>query len=141
MGVLYCEYFSLSKRLVAAYEVYHASLLGGQSPFYMLPALGDDEIMRGYFNGRYRDRNYTAAQTELRYRISDRLGVVGFIGIGTVYHISFDLSQLKPNYGGGVRYFFDVQKGLSASIDYGLGEQRPGEVRQSGLYIRLGEAF
>jgi hypothetical protein len=137
----YSEFFGFSKKLVLGYNIYHASLLGGQSPFYMLPAMGDDEIMRGYFNGRFRDRNYTAAQTELRYRISDRFGVVAFAGTGTVYHQSLDLNLLKPNYGGGLRYFFDVEKGLSASFDYGVGEQRPGEAKQSGFYIRLGEAF
>jgi hypothetical protein len=135
------QYNSLSKRLVLAFDVYHTNMIGGQSPFYLLPTLGSDELMRGYFNGRYRDRNYTAAQTELRYRLSDRFGIVGFLGTGTVYHQSLDLTLLKPNYGGGLRYFFDVEKGLSASFDYGVGEQKPGETRQSGFYIRLGEAF
>jgi hypothetical protein len=137
----YSQYQSLTKRLVLAWDIYQASMTGNQSPFYLMPTLGDDTMMRGYYNGRYRDRNYSAAQAELRYRISDRFGVVGFAGTGTVYHTNLDLSQLKPNYGGGLRYFFDVEKGLSASFDYGLGEQRPGETRQSGFYIRLGEAF
>lgn len=137
----YSQYQSLSKHLVLAWDVYQASITGNQSPFYLMPTLGDDQLMRGYYNGRFRDRNYTAGQAELRYRISDRIGVVGFAGTGTVYHQSLDLGQLKPNYGGGLRYFFDVEKGLSASFDYGIGEQRPGETRQSGFYIRLGEAF
>lgn len=140
-SIEYTEYHSLSKRLVLAWDVYDNSLVGGQSPFFLMPALGSDELMRGYYNGRYRDRNYTAAQTELRYRISDRFGVVGFAGTGTVYHGSLNFNQLKPNYGGGLRYFFDVEKGLSARFDYGIGEQRPGESRQSGFYIGLGEAF
>ncbi|RKR81410.1 hypothetical protein BDD43_1556 [Mucilaginibacter gracilis] len=137
----YSQYQSLCKKLVLAWDVYDTNMTGGQSPFFLMPTLGDDELMRGYYNGRYRDRDYTAAQTELRYRISDRIGIVGFVGTGSVYHNGLDLTQLKPNYGGGLRYFFDVEKGLSASFDYGIGEQRPGENRQSGFYIRLGEAF
>jgi outer membrane translocation and assembly module TamA len=106
-----------------------------------MPALGSDEMMRGYYNGRYRDRNLIAGQTELRYRLSDRIGVAGFAGTGTVFNHSFSFNDLKPNYGGGLRYFFDVEKGLSVRMDYGFGEKRPGEKRQSGLYLALGESF
>ena len=140
-NIEYTEYHALSHHLVLAWDFYDNSLIGGQSPFFLMPALGSDELMRGYFNGRYRDRNYTAAQAELRYRFTDRFGIVGFAGTGTVFHGGFDPDQLKPNYGGGFRYFFDVQKGLSIRLDYGIGEQRPGEARQSGFYIGLGEAF
>jgi outer membrane translocation and assembly module TamA len=121
--------------------VFDRNLIGGQSPFYLMPTLGADDLMRGYYNGRYRDRDYTAGQVELRYRLSDRFGITGFAGTGTVYHNGIDLSQLKPNYGGGLRYFFDVEKGLTLRLDYGVGEQRPGEARQSGFYTSLGEAF
>jgi hypothetical protein len=137
----FSQYFLLSKRLVLAYDLYDNSLTGSQTPFYLLPEMGSDELMRGYYNGRYRDKNYIAGQTELRYRLTDRFGVVGFAGTGTVFHDSFNTDLLKPNYGGGLRYFFDVEKGLSIRLDYGVGEQRPGESRQSGFYIGLGEAF
>jgi len=135
------QYNKLSKRFVLGFDLQEQSLTGGQSPFYLLPALGSDEMMRGYYNGRYRDRNLIAAQTELRYRLSDRIGIVGFAGMGTVFNKSFSFAQLKPNYGGGLRYFFDVEKGLSMRMDYGVGQKVPGEGRQSGLYLSLGEAF
>ncbi|MFD0794682.1 polymerase [Mucilaginibacter litoreus] len=135
------HFFALSKRLVLGLDVQSQNLLGNSSPFYLLPAMGSDEMMRGYYNGRFRDRNYLAGQTELRYRLSDRFGIVGFAGTGEVFNKSFDFDALKPNYGGGLRYFFDVQKGLSVRIDYGIGEKRPGESRQSGVYVGLGEAF
>jgi hypothetical protein len=137
----FSQFFGLGKHLVLAYDVYDNSLTGGQSPFYLLPAMGSDSRMRGYYNGRYRDRNYIAAQTELRLRLNDRFGIVGFAGTGTVFAGTFSPDLLKPNYGGGLRYFFDVEKGLSVRLDYGFGEQRPGESRQSGFYIGLGEAF
>ena len=135
------EFFSLNKQLVLGLDVQEQSLVGGQSPFYLLPALGSDEMMRGYYNGRFRDRNFLAGQTELRYRVSKRFGIVGFAATGEVFHTGFDPRDLKPDYGGGVRYFFDVQKGLSIRMDYGVGEKRPGESRQQGLYVALGEAF
>lgn len=137
----YVQFFPLGKRLVLGLDVQEQSLTGSQSPFYLLPALGSDEMMRGYYNGRFRDRNLLAGQTELRYRLSDRFGVVGFVGAGQVFNSNFSLKEMKPNYGGGMRYFFDVEKGLSIRVDYGVGEKRPGESRQSGVYIGLGEAF
>ena len=76
-------------------DIQEQSLTGGQSPFYLLPALGSDEMMRGYYNGRYRDRNFIAGQTELRYRLSDRIGIVGFLGTGEVAHSSFSVSTLN----------------------------------------------
>ena len=135
------HFFTLSKKLVLGFDVQSQNLTGSQSPFYLLPALGSDEMMRGYYNGRFRDRNLLAGQTELRYRMGERFGIVGFLGTGEVFNKEFSTGQLKPNYGGGLRYFFDVQKGLSVRIDYGVGEKRPGESRQNGVYVGLGEAF
>jgi hypothetical protein len=137
----YSQFFALTKQLVLGVDVQEQSLVGGRSPFYLLPALGSDEMMRGYYNGRYRDRNFIAGQTELRYRLNQRIGLVGFVGTGEVFHNTFTLPQLKPNYGGGVRYFFDIEKGLSVRFDYGVGQKPTGEQRESGFYVGLGQAF
>jgi outer membrane translocation and assembly module TamA len=117
--------------------------IGGDAPpFYVLPQLGNDELMRGYYTGRYRDKSLLAGQAELRYRFSPRLGLAGFAGGGNVYGTGETwLTALKPSYGAGFRYFFDVERGLSVRIDYGIGEKRPGEERQKGVYLSLGEAF
>ena len=140
-NIEYSQFFSLSKKLVLGVDVQEQSLTGKQSPFYLMPALGNDELMRGYYNGRYRDRNMLAGQTELRYRLSPRIGLAGFIGAGEVFNKSFSWGQLKPNFGGGVRYFFDIEKGLSIRADYGIGQKVAGEARQSGFYAALGQAF
>jgi hypothetical protein len=140
-NIEYSEFFSLSKKFVLGLDIQEQSLLGGRSPFYLLPQMGSDELMRGYYSGRYRDRNYIAGQAELRYRIDNSFGVVGFVGTGEVFHSAFSLPQLKPNYGGGVRYFFDIEKGLSVRADYGVGEKPAGEKRESGFYIGLGQSF
>ncbi|WP_179416071.1 polymerase [Mucilaginibacter sp. E4BP6] len=137
----YSQFFLLQKKLVLGLDVKEQSLIGGASPFYLLPQLGNDALMRGYYTGRYRDRNLIAGQTELRYRFTERFGVVGFLGTGEVANGAFSASQLKPNYGGGLRYFFDIEKGLSIRADYGFGEKPAGESREQGFYIALGEAF
>jgi hypothetical protein len=140
-NIEYSQFFALSKHFVLGLDIQEQSLIGGRSPFYLLPALGSDEMMRGYYTGRYRDRNYIAGQTELRYRINDRFGMVAFLGTGEVAHNGFTAHTLLPNYGGGLRYFFDTEKGLSIRADYGLGAKPTGEKRESGFYIALGESF
>jgi len=98
--------------------------------------------MRGYYGGRYRDKNLLAAQAELRYRYSSRFGATLFGGTGTVWGVDdFSTDSFKPNYGAGLRYFFDPEKGISVRLDYGIGEKRPNEKRQSGFYISIAEAF
>lgn len=110
--------------------------------FYFQPQLGGDEMMRGYYIGRFRAPNLIASQAELRYRIIPRLGLVGFAGTGMVYNNNqFAVNDFKPNYGVGTRFFFDLEKALSLRIDYGFGEKPAGEKRISGFYISLGEAF
>lgn len=113
-----------------------------QMPFYLMPQLGSDMLMRGYFQGRFRDWHYTAVQAEVKYRLIPRFGLVAFGGLGEVYgQTAFALNRLKPNYGAGVRYFYDLEKNISIRLDYGFGEKRPGEKRQRGFYLSLSEAF
>jgi stalled ribosome alternative rescue factor ArfA len=133
---------SLNRKTVIGLNANYQTLQGDNTPFYLLPQLGNDQIMRGYYTGRYRDQSLLAAQAELRYRFHPRFGVVGFLGGGTVYsNGNLELTALKPSYGGGMRYFFDVERGLSIRLDYGVGEKRAGEERQTGFYISLGESF
>lgn len=135
------QFNSISKKLVLAFNGSYQFTTGSNTPFYLLQTLGNDQLMRGYYGGRFRDKHIIALQSELRYRMSDRLAAVGFSGTGSVYNTSFNLNQLKPNYGGGLRYFFDVEKGISIRADYGVGKKPTGEKRQSGFYLSLGEAF
>lgn len=133
---------SLNEKLVAGLNARYQAIGNGDAPFYLLPQLGNDELMRGYYTGRYRDENLLAIQAELRFRFHPRFGLTGFAGTGTVYSEGgFRMAGLKPSSGGGLRYFFDIEKGLSIRMDYGIGEKRPGEKRQKGFYLSLGESF
>ena len=136
------DFHAISNNATFALNANYQSLSGENTPFYLLPQLGGDEMMRGYYLGRYRDENLLALQSEIRLRFHPRFGVVGFAGTGTVFsRRDFSLKDLKPNLGGGFRYFFDIEKGLSVRMDYGIGEKNPGEKRQSGFYLSLGESF
>ncbi|MES2417241.1 MAG: BamA/TamA family outer membrane protein [Bacteroidota bacterium] len=136
------NFWPLAPKVVLGVQAFYHTLKGEAIPFYLLPQLGNDQLMRGYYTGRYRGENLLAAQTEIRYRFSNRFGIVAFAGGGKVYANGyFSLKNLKPNYGIGGRYFFDPAKGLSVRLDYGVGEKRAQEKRQSGVYISLAEAF
>jgi hypothetical protein len=134
-------FFPLHKNLTLGVQSVYKTLFSDNIPFYLTPQLGNDEIMRGYYQGRYRDKNYLANQAELRYRIHPRIGFAAFLGAGTVYEKALDLSHLKFSGGGGFRYFFDLEHNSSIRIDYAIGEKNQGEERQGGFYLSLGQAF
>jgi len=100
-------------------------------------ALGSDNIMRGYYNGRYRDNNYIAAQAEYRLYINKMFGLVGFISFGEVAHTisSYSWYGIKPSYGGGIRVRIDNKEKLNLRFDYGIGRQT------SNFYVTIAEAF
>ncbi|MNL28244.1 Surface antigen [compost metagenome] len=136
------SFWSLSPKFVIGLNGLFHSIQGKNVPFYLLPQMGNDEMMRGYYTGRYRDRNLLAAQAELRYRYNNRFGAVIFGGGGQVFENGgLQVKNFKPSYGAGGRYFFDPEKGLSVRVDYGIGEKRANEKRQTGFYISLAEAF
>ncbi|HEY1024590.1 MAG TPA: BamA/TamA family outer membrane protein [Sphingobacteriaceae bacterium] len=136
------NFHSFNKKTVLGINGNYQSLAGTRVPFYLMRQLGNDAMMRGYYTGRYRDQNMLALQGELRYRFIPRLGVAAFAAAGTVYAPrSLDFDGIKPSAGAGLRYFFDIDRGLSVRVDYAVGEKRPGEKRQNGFYLSLGEAF
>lgn len=139
----YRHFFSLRQNLVLGLNAITNNYFSQKPvPFYFMPQMGNDEMMRGYFQGRFRDENYTAAQAELRFRFIPRMSIAAFGGLGEVYgKVPFSFNKIKPNYGAGIRYFFDLEKSQSVRIDMGFGEKLPGEKRQKGVYFSLSEAF
>jgi outer membrane protein assembly factor BamA len=110
----------------------------GDPPFWRMGLLGGQEIMRGYYAGRYRDKNLIALQAEYRWTpIFWRLGLVVFAGLGDVAATPsrFDLGQLKYTYGLGLRFVFDPKQRLHIRLDFGFGQDT------SGIYFTAGEAF
>ena len=75
------EYITLLPDYVLAAQAYLQANTG-EPPFYLMPLFGGSSIMRGYYAGRYRDRNMAAFQVELRAPVWRRLGLVGFAGMG-----------------------------------------------------------
>ena len=130
------QYVALTPSLVLAVQVYGTALTGSP-PFYLVPALGGDNIMRGYYEGRYRDKFYAATQGELRLRIGRRWGLVGWGGIGDVAggFPSFKLTDAKPSFGIGVRFALDPEQIVNVRADFAYGRDA------KGVYFNAKEAF
>jgi hypothetical protein len=137
------NYYKLSSKMNLALNATYQGISSNKPiPFYNLRQMGNDEVMRGYYSGRFRDENLLTSQAELRYRIIPRFGLVAFGGAGKVYENGeFSDTYFKPTFGIGARVFFDLEKGLAIRLDYAMGEKPVGEKRISGFYISLGEAF
>jgi outer membrane protein assembly factor BamA len=110
----------------------------GTVPFRELANLGGDKILRGYYEGRYRDRNMVALQAELRRPLFWRLNGVVFGSLGQVGNTVSDLSKkgVKATGGAGIRFKYNRRDRLNIRFDYGVG--RDGS---SGFYFSIGEAF
>ena len=92
----------------------------GAVPWNMLPSLGSDQRMRGYYQGRYRDRNLISSQLEYRQKLSWRHGFVVWGGAGTMGPNVRELgsSRWLPTLGVGYRFAF--KPGINIRLDYGL---------------------
>lgn len=131
------HYTSFSPDHILAGNVYFAAA-GGDVPFYMLPALGGGNRMRGYFKGRYRDNVYSMAQLEYRRYFWRRLGFVVFAGLGDVAPglMKFRFNDLKYSYGLGLRYLYNKKQKLNLRMDVGFGNDG-----NNGVYLGIEEAF
>jgi outer membrane protein assembly factor BamA len=130
------HYVGFTSSMVLAIQMY-GSAVTGDPPFYMIPALGGDNIMRGYYEGRYRDKFYLAAQGELRLRLTRRWGLVGWAGIGDVSgnFSSFKLKDGKPSFGIGIRFALDPEQMVNVRADFARGRDT------KGVYFNAKEAF
>jgi len=116
------------------------SFMTGDVPFNQLAMLGGETMMRGYYTGRFRDRNYLAVQGEYRwlpFPWSKRFGGVVFASVGTVAHEAQALrkEQWHPAAGVGLRFLIFPKKDIFLRADFALTPER------TGFYLFTGEAF
>jgi len=137
ISVDYVKYLSLSSKTVLAANGYWESNIGGV-PFNEMAFIGGRSRMRGYYEGRYRDKNVLMGQVEFRQTIKGRVGAVAFGGVAAVANNINDFQIEKRRYSGGLglRYQLDQKDKVNIRLDYGFGA--PGN---SGLYLTFNEAF
>jgi hypothetical protein len=114
-----------------------AESIDGTAPFQHYAEIGGQNLMRGYFEGRYRDKNSLAFQAEYRLPVWWRIGAVAFAGAAQVANRigGFAFNRFWLSGGAGLRFAWSPEERVNIRLDYGVGSG------SSGMYITLSEAF
>lgn len=106
----------------------------GNPSWAMMAELGGSNSMRGYYEGRYRDKHSMSVQVELRQHVWRRNGITVWAGAGNVFHDSRTFRKILPNFGIGYRWEF--KKRVNVRLDLGFGKSG-----QNGFIFNINEAF
>lgn len=144
LGNKYC--FSSTELTTSTYgRVWKGGILAGElharfnydgvPSWCQLNDVGSTSRMRGYYEGRYRDRNIMEAQVELRQKIKGRHGFVVWVGAAEIFPDWKGLrsDHILPNAGLGYRWEF--MKRVNVRIDYGFTKNG------GGFMFNINEAF
>ena len=137
-------YQKLWKGAIFAYDLY-ADCTAGTPSWHMYAKLGGMERMRGYYEGRYRDKRLVETQIELRQKIYRRHGIVGWIGGGQVWGTEkFRWGNTLCSFGCGYR--FEFKNRMNIRLDYGWGnfgnQNLPWDRKRSSAFLfTASEAF
>ncbi|MHC4971961.1 MAG: BamA/TamA family outer membrane protein [Planctomycetota bacterium] len=126
------SYHPLGEPAVLAWRLV-GNLRDGDIPFFSLP----NHDLRGYQQGRYRDRLWLAGEVEYRRHLWKRISGVVFAGIGEVAPTidKMNLDDLLFSAGVGVRFRLTKDNPLNYAIDVAVGKN------DVYFYFSLGEAF
>ena len=116
-------YRKLWKGAIFAYDLY-ADFTAGTPSWHMYAKMGGMERMRGYYEGRYRDKRLVETQIELRQKIYRRHGVVAWIGGGQVWGTDkFRWDNTLYSFGCGYRFEFKNRMNIRLDYGWGVGSQ------------------
>lgn len=117
-------------------EDFRSMLNFGNPSWGMMALLGNSNSMRGYYEGRYRDKHKIETQVELRQHIWKRNSLTAWMGAGMVFPKFSEMRSrhILPNFGIGYRWEF--KKNVNVRLDYGFGK-----AGQTGFLFNINEAF
>ncbi|MCC5936904.1 MAG: BamA/TamA family outer membrane protein [Lunatimonas sp.] len=134
-------YRPLSTNTVIAYQLF-GQFMWGEVPFNQLSLMGGESLMRGYYTGRFRDKNQIASQVELRFLpinlgFTKRIGAAVFGGTSQVFDKWENLNMDKwvLSGGAGLRFLLFPKKDIYTRLDWAFTKEG------SGIYFFIGEAF
>ncbi len=109
----------------------------GNTPFNLMAGLGGSKRMRGYYEGRFRDKNAVLLQSEFRSHIKGRFGFTVFASVGAISHTISDFpnAPIRATAGSGLRFRIDRKEKLNLRLDLAVGKN------SRALYFTVGEAF
>lgn len=118
----------------------YANLQWGRVPFQEMSRIGDIRdisLMRGYYSGRYLDRNLAVVQAEWRVPLYQRLGGALFGGLGVIGGDLADSAgrSVYSSAGLGLRFRVSRQEAINLRLDAAFGKDA------FGVYFGLLEAF
>ncbi len=136
-------YQPVKKDQVLAYQFLMKSVSAfneSDIPFNQLSLMGGENLMRGYYLGRYRDNTLVATQAEYRFLpfpFSKRFGGAVFGGVGAVSPSVKELNaeQLRVSGGLGLRFLLFPGKDIYTRFDVAFTNEGV------GYYLYIGEAF
>lgn len=104
---------------------YHTRLSYGTVPWSDLSTFGGSGAMRGYYDGRFRDKGEMDFTLELRQHVWRRNGIVFWGGVGTIYPklSKINMHHLLPDFGIGYRWEFKKKSNVRLDYGFGRGEQ------------------
>jgi hypothetical protein len=96
------------------------------------------QVMRGVYFGRFRDRHDLIAQVDYRVHVWKRFGAVVYGAAGNVFGSNGAQlgDHMKYTYGGGIRFNLNPRDPINLRLDYTLTS-----FGEKGLSIGAGEAF
>ena len=132
------QYFQITGDHVIALDGY-VSGVNGDVPWQMLSELGGQERLRGYLEGKFRDKRYAALQAEYRFPIVWRFSGVVFGGAGEIGRSFGDFStdDLRVSGGVGLRFILDEKEHIPLRLDFAMNT----ESGEPSIYFGLLEAF
>lgn len=130
------KYFSLDNASVLAVQGI-CKTTWGDCPFQTLPLFGGLNLLRGYYEGRYRDDSMLALQLEYRLPLLGRFGLCGFAGLAQVQPNLglLSLQEFHSAAGLGLRYKFNPREHMNVRLDIGFADSAP------AFYLTFAEAF
>lgn len=132
--VTFAAYGRLWKGAILAGEL-HGQFNYGHTPWAFLSEVGTNDRMRGYYQGRYRDKDLIEGQIELRQHIKGRNGIAAWVGLANAFPDFDHIAWRKTLPNAGVGYRWEFKKRINIRIDYGF-------TRNGGGFIfNINEAF
>ncbi len=133
-------YLPVRSRDVIALALY-GQWNGARVPLQAMAMLGGyttQELMRGVYFGRFRDRNQVVAQADYRGHLAGRFGYVVYGSAGNVYGSAGSglFEAMKFTYGAGLRFNINPRDPLNIRADYTLTS-----FGNRGLSLGAAEAF
>ena len=101
---------------------FHTICTMHNTPWALMPTYGGSNIMRGYYEGQYRDKCEFDMTFELRQHVWRRSGVVAWVGFGSIfpYVSALRLNHILPN--AGIGYRWEFKKRVNVRLDLGIGK-------------------